>query len=135
MRENRPRPMAASLEARLPFLDHAIAEFAWSLPTGLKLNADHGKTVLRDVLYRYVPRALVDRPKMGFEVPVGRWLGGRLRDWADDLLSEDRLRRQGLFDARRLSRCWSDHRSGRKNWQTELWHALMAQAWLASKGL
>lgn len=127
--------MAASLEARLPFLDHAIAEFAWSLPTALKLGADHGKTVLRDVLYRYVPRALVDRPKMGFEVPVGRWLGGRLRPWADDLLSEDRLRRQGLFDARRLSRCWSDHRSGRKNWQTELWHALMAQAWLASKGL
>ncbi|MBR9973050.1 asparagine synthase (glutamine-hydrolyzing) [Magnetospirillum sulfuroxidans] len=126
--------MAASLEARLPFLDHAIVEFAWSLPTALKINAEHGKTVLRDVLYRYAPQSLVDRPKMGFEVPVGRWLTGRLRDWADDLLSEDRLRRQGLFNARLLARCWSDHRSGRKNWQTELWHALMAQAWLAARG-
>lgn len=126
--------MAASLEARLPFLDHAIVEFAWSLPTALKISGDTGKTVLRDVLYRYVPQALVDRPKMGFEVPVGRWLTGKLRDWADDLLSEDRLRRQGLFDARLLARCWSDHRSGRKNWQTELWHALMAQAWLAAHG-
>lgn len=126
--------MAASLEARLPFLDHAIVEFAWSLPTALKINNNHGKTVLRDVLYRYVPQPLIDRPKMGFEVPIGRWLTGRLRDWADDLLSEDRLRRQGLFNARVLARCWSDHRSGRKNWQTELWHALMAQAWLAARG-
>lgn len=127
--------MAASLEARLPFLDHAIVEFAWSLPTALKIDAAQGKTVLREVLYRYVPRALVDRPKMGFEVPVGRWLSGSLRDWADDLLSEPRLRRQGLFDAALLARCWSDHRSGRKNWQTELWHALMAQSWLDAQGL
>lgn len=127
--------MAASLEARLPFLDHAIVEFAWSLPTALKINATHGKTVLRDVLYRYVPQQLVDRPKMGFEVPIGRWLSGALKSWADDLLSEDRLRRQGLFDAKLLSRLWSDHRSGRKNWQTELWHALMAQAWLEKQGV
>lgn len=127
--------MAASLEARLPFLDHAIVEFAWSLPTAHKISGETGKAVLREVLYRYVPQALVDRPKMGFEVPVGRWLAGSLRDWADDLLSESRLRRQGLFDARLLARCWSDHRAGRKNWQTELWHALMAQAWLDAQGL
>ena len=69
---------------------------------------------------------------MGFEVPVGRWLRGRLRDWADDLLSEDRLRRQGYLDAALVSRCWREHRSGAKNWQSELWHALMFQAWLES---
>ncbi|MDO8605786.1 MAG: asparagine synthase (glutamine-hydrolyzing) [Phaeospirillum sp.] len=126
--------MAASLEARLPFLDPAIAEFAWSLPTALKIEGDTGKAVLRRVLYRHVPRALVDRPKMGFEVPLRRWLTGKLRDWADDLLSEDRLRRQGWLDAALVSRCWSEHRGGAKNWQTEIWHALMLQAWLEKIG-
>ena len=122
--------MAASLEARLPFLDPAIAEFAWSLPTALKIEGDTGKAVLRRVLYRHVPRALVDRPKMGFEIPLRRWLNGSLRDWADDLLAEDRLRRQGWLDAKLVARCWSEHRSGAKNWQSEIWHALMLQAWL-----
>jgi asparagine synthase (glutamine-hydrolysing) len=122
--------MAASLEARLPFLDHSVVEFAWSLPTSFKIEGDLGKTVLRDVLYRYVPRQLVDRPKMGFEVPIGRWLSGRLKGWADDLLAEDRLRRQGFLDAALVARCWREHRSGRKNWSAELWHALMFQAWL-----
>jgi asparagine synthase (glutamine-hydrolysing) len=122
--------MAASLEARLPFLDPAIAEFAWSLPTGLKIEGETGKAVLRRVLYRHVPRALVDRPKMGFEMPLRRWLNGSLREWADDLLSEDRLRHQGWLDAKLVARCWSEHRSGAKNWQTEIWHALMLQAWL-----
>jgi asparagine synthase (glutamine-hydrolysing) len=125
--------MAASLEARLPFLDPAIVEFAWSLPTGLKIAGDIGKTVLRDVLYRYVPRELVDRPKMGFEVPVGRWLSGRLKGWADDLLSPARLKSQGLLDAAMIARIWGDHRSGRKNWQTEVWHTLMLQAWLETQ--
>ena len=125
--------MAASLEARLPFLALPLAEFAWSLPTSLKIEGAVGKAVLRHVLYRHVPRALVDRPKMGFEVPVGRWLRGRLRDWADDLLSEDRLRRQGYLDAALVSRCWREHRSGAKNWQSELWHALMFQAWLGDR--
>ena len=125
--------MAASLEARLPFLDHAVVEFAWSLPTAFKIEGDMGKTVLRDVLYRYVPRQLVDRPKMGFEVPVGRWLSGRLKGWADDLLSVDRLKREGYLDAGLVSGCWRDHRSGRKSWSNELWHALMFQAWLAEE--
>lgn len=125
--------MAASLEARLPFLDHAVVEFAWSLPNALKIEESGGKAVLRDVLYHYVPRALVDRPKMGFEVPIGRWLSGRLKGWADDLLSEGLLRRQGLLDAGLVSRCWREHRSGAKNWQTELWHALMFQAWLQAE--
>lgn len=122
--------MAVSLEARLPFLDPAVMEFAWSLPTALKIEGATGKAVLREALYRYVPRELVDRPKMGFEVPVGRWLQGRLRGWADDLLSERRLREQGLLDAKLVAGCWRDHRSGAKNWQTELWHVLMFQAWL-----
>ncbi|MGE5505846.1 MAG: asparagine synthase (glutamine-hydrolyzing) [Actinomycetota bacterium] len=122
--------MAFSLEARLPFLDHAIVEFAWSLPTQLKIEGDTGKTVLREVLYRYVPRHLVDRPKMGFEVPVGRWLSGSLKDWAGDLLSEDRLRRQGYLDAGLVAGRWRDHLAGRKTMANELWHALMFQAWL-----
>lgn len=122
--------MAASLEARLPFLDHAIVEFAWSLPTKLKIEGETGKTVLREVLYRYVPRPLVDRPKMGFEVPIGSWLRGCLKGWADDLLSEERLARQGFLDAGLVAGLWRDHRSGRKAWSTELWNALMFQSWL-----
>ncbi len=122
--------MAVSLEARLPFLARDVAEFAWSLPTGFKLDGGTGKAVLRDVLYRHVPRTLVDRPKMGFEVPLGRWLRGSLRDWADDLLSEERLRRQGWLNAALVAGCWREHRSGAKNWQNEVWHALMFQAWL-----
>lgn len=121
--------MGASLEARLPFLALAIAEFAWSLPTALKIEGDVGKAVLRRVLYRHVPRPLVDRPKMGFEVPLRRWLNGELRGWADDLLSEDRLRRQGWLNAPLVAGCWREHRSGAKNWQNEIWHALMFQAW------
>ncbi|MGE5476596.1 MAG: asparagine synthase (glutamine-hydrolyzing) [Bacteroidales bacterium] len=125
--------MAASLEARLPFLDPAVMDFAWSLPTAMKIEGTTGKVVLRDVLYRYVPRDLVDRPKMGFEVPIGRWLNGRLRGWADDLLSTDLMRRQGLLNAPLIARCWHEHRTGAKRWSTELWHVLMFQAWLAEE--
>jgi asparagine synthase (glutamine-hydrolysing) len=126
--------MAASLEARLPFLDPAIAAFAWSLPAAHKISADCGKLVMRDLLFRLVPRALVDRPKMGFEVPVGRWLRDGLRPWADDMLSPARLSRQGWLDTKMVTRCWREHRSGAKNWQTELWHVLMLQAWLDRNG-
>lgn len=122
--------MAASLEARLPFLTPAVAEFAWSLPPDWKIDGTIGKALLRETLYRRLPRALVDRPKMGFEVPVGRWLRGGLRAWADDLLSEERLNRQGWLDTKLISRCWQEHRRGAKSWQTELWHVLMFQCWL-----
>lgn len=125
--------MAASLEARLPFLDHQVVEFAWSLPTAMKIEGDQGKAVLRDVLYRYVPREIVDRPKMGFEVPLARWLTGRLKGWADDLLAADTLKRQGLLNVPVVSGCWRDHRGGAKNWSTELWHILMFQAWLEAE--
>ncbi len=126
--------MGCSLEARLPFLDHTIAEFAWGLPTEFKIDGAVGKAVLRDVLYRYVPQSMVDRPKMGFEVPIGRWLSGRLRPWADDLLDPALLRRQGVLDPGMVSTLWQDHRNGRKNWQTELWHLLILQSWLGRRG-
>lgn len=125
--------MAASLETRLPFLDPAVMDFAWSLPTALKISGGTGKTVLREVLYGYIPRELVDRPKMGFEVPIGRWLTGKLKPWADDLLSEGRLKHEGLLDAGLVAGCWRDQRAGRKAWHTELWHALMFQAWLENE--
>lgn len=122
--------MAVSLESRIPLLDHRIYEFAWSLPLGLKLAGGQGKRPLRDVLYRHVPRPLIERPKMGFGVPIGDWLRGQLRDWAENLLSEDRLSRQGLLEPRLIRRAWAEHQSGRRNWQHQLWAVLMLQAWL-----
>jgi asparagine synthase (glutamine-hydrolysing) len=122
--------MAASIEARLPFLDHHIAEFAWTLPTAMKLRPGGGKAVLRAVMDRHLPTSLTDRPKHGLEVPVGTWLKGRLKEWAGDLLSPARLARQGLLDPGLLGLCWRQHQSGAKDWSNELWAALMLQAWL-----
>jgi asparagine synthase (glutamine-hydrolysing) len=122
--------MAASLEVRAPLLDHRIAEFAWSLPEDFKLGPGGGKRVLKGVLNRYVPRELVDRPKQGFEPPIGRWLREGLSDWADDLLAVDRLNRQGFLNTILVSKRWEEHRSGRRNWAYPLWNVLMLQAWL-----
>ena len=123
--------MAVGLEARAPLLDHRIAEFAWSLPPALML-AGGAKRVLREVLYRRVPPALVDRPKQGFEPPVGRWLRQGLRDWADDLLSPSRLAQSGILDPRVVGARWQEHRSGRRLATYSLWTVLMLQAWLAA---
>jgi asparagine synthase (glutamine-hydrolysing) len=121
--------MAVGLETRAPLLDHRIAEFAWSLPPALAVEGGP-KQLLREVLLRRVPRSLVERPKQGFEPPLGRWLRDGLRDWADDLLDVARLRRHGLVVAETVARRWAEHRSGRRNWTYSLWSMLTLEAWL-----
>lgn len=122
--------MATSLEARCPMLDHTVVEFSWRLPVDTKIRRGQGKWILRQVLARYLPRHLFERPKQGFDVPVGPWLKGPLRTWASDLLSETRLRQQGLLDAAAVQTCWQEHLSGRRNHSRVLWALLMLQAWL-----
>ncbi len=121
--------MAVSLEARVPLLDHRVAEFAWALPRTFKIRDGVGKWPLRQILYKYVPRDLIERPKQGFAVPIGAWLRGPLRDWGEALLAENRLRAQGFFEASEIRRLWAEHQSGRRNRQYQLWGPLMFQAW------
>ena len=121
--------MAIGLEARVPLIDHRVVEFAWSLPPALKGATGPGKRLLRQVLYRHVPPALVERPKMGFGVPLGAWLAGPVREWSESLIGADRLRREGIFDPAPIRRIWDEHRSGRRNHEAQLWSILMFQAW------
>jgi asparagine synthase (glutamine-hydrolysing) len=122
--------MAASLETRAPLLDHRVVEFAWRLPLALKRRDGETKWPLRQLAHRFVPRALLDRPKMGFSVPLADWLRGPLRDWADAQLSQERLALEGLLDVRLVRRAWDEHQSGVRNWQHKLWIVLMLQGWL-----
>lgn len=121
--------MAVSLEARVPLLDHRVAELAWRIPLHMKIRDGVGKWVLRQILYKYVPQKLLERPKMGFGVPIERWLRGPLRDWAEDLLAEEALKQHQLLNVGGIRQKWKEHLSGRRNWQYLLWNVLVFQDW------
>ncbi len=125
--------MASSLEVRAPFLNHKVVEFAWGLPLNVKIRNGKGKWIVRKVLDKYVPNELIDRPKMGFGIPIDVWLRGPLKDWAESLLDESRLRSEGFFHPGPIRKIWSEHLSGRRNWQYHLWSILMFQSWLAEQ--
>ena len=122
--------MAVGLEVRSPMLDHRVAEFAARLPLALKIHAGEGKWPLRTLLKRYLPRQLVERPKAGFDVPIGSWLRGPLREWAENLLDARRLGDEGYLVSSPIRAKWAEHLSGRRDWQHQLWAVLMFEAWL-----
>lgn len=125
--------MAVSLESRVPMLDPRVVELAWTLPLDHKIHEGQGKRVLREVLYRHVPRELIERPKQGFSLPLDSWLRGPLREWAQAQLDPSRLRQEGIFHPEPITRMWNDHLSRRRNWQHHLWNVLMFQAWYSEQ--
>lgn len=122
--------MANSLETRVPLLDHRVVEFAWQLPLSLKIRNGTGKWVLREVLYKHVPREMIERPKKGFSIPLAQWLRGPLRDWAEALLDEQRLQRESYFNPQPIRKLWQEHLAGKRDNALKLWSILMFQAWL-----
>lgn len=121
--------MALGLEARVPFLDPQIIRFAWNLPEAMKIRSGKGKWILRQLLHKFLPKQMIDRPKKGFAVPLASWLRGPLREWGEDLLAEQRLRDDGLLDTALIRRYWDEHQAGSRNWQWVIWNALMFQSW------
>jgi asparagine synthase (glutamine-hydrolysing) len=121
--------MSVSLETRVPFLDKDVAEFSCHVPPDMKVQNGQGRWLVRQVLVRYVPRHLIDRPKTGFGIPLDEWLRGPLKFWAADLLAPERLNHQGWFDSKRVNIVWTEHQHGRSNHGFWLWNILMAQAW------
>ena len=126
--------MATSLETRAPFLDHRVAELSWRLPMKMKIRGNTGKWALRQILYRYVPQTLVDRPKTGFGIPVGEWLRGPLRPWAESMLDFTAIKSQGFLQPEPIKRLWEQHLSGRFDHTSRVWTILMWQAWLMEWG-
>jgi asparagine synthase (glutamine-hydrolysing) len=122
--------MATSLETRVPFLDHRVVELAWRLPLSMKIRGNQGKWALRQLLYKHVPRELIERPKAGFALPVGVWLRGPLRDWAETLLAAPRLEAEGYFRPEPIRQLWQQHLMGSHDHTSKLWCVLMFQAWL-----
>ncbi|MGI8852266.1 MAG: asparagine synthase (glutamine-hydrolyzing) [Methyloceanibacter sp.] len=127
--------MAVALEVRVPILDHRLVELSWRLPSRFKMRRGQGKWLLRQVLYRHVPKQLVERPKTGFAIPIGSWLKGPLRPWAEELLSEKRLAAGGLLNPAPIRARWREHLEGRRNWHSPLWTVLMFQAWREPRGI
>ena len=126
--------MNVSLETRVPFLDHNVVEFAWRLPARMKNREGQSKWILKQVLRKYVPDDIMNRPKMGFGVPVGKWIRGPLRDWAENFLSQDRLRTQGFLNPQLVRQEWSQHLNGTSLSGDRVWQVLMFQAWLSNIG-
>lgn len=122
--------MGVSLESRVPFLDHRVVEYAWSLPLAMKIKNNQGKWPLRQILYKYVPKKIIERPKMGFGVPIDDWIKGPMREWAEDLLAEKNIKDEGYLNSDLIHQKWHEHLSGNFNWQYNLWGVLMFEAWL-----
>ena len=125
--------MGVSLEARGPLLDHRVVEYAWQIPIEINFQKGINKRILRKILYKYVPRNLVERPKMGFSIPIEEWLRGPMRDWAENLLSEERLLREVFLNHVPIRQKWKEHLSGKRNWQDSLWSVLIFQGWLENE--
>jgi asparagine synthase (glutamine-hydrolysing) len=126
--------MAISLETRVPYLDHDLVEFIMRLPLEMKICNGSSKWILRQVLYRYLPQELMERPKMGFAVPVGDWIKGSMRNWTEDLIAQSRIEQEGYFNTQAVGEMWQQHLSGRFNRTHELWNILMFQSWLEAWG-
>jgi asparagine synthase (glutamine-hydrolysing) len=122
--------MGVSLESRVPLLDHRVIELAWKIPLNWKIKNGQGKWLLRQVLYKYVPKELIERPKMGFGVPIDSWLRGPLKSWASELLNESRIKQEDFFENEPIQKKWKEHQAGEHNWQYYLWDILMFQSWL-----